>query len=169
MKRILFCLSGSLALSGGLMAQDSAPAARLGLPAASLGRPVAPTVRGQAPELSPVAGFPTLPKTMPKGAVAETPGNLPVPSPPMPMPAGPLVTPPPGGTVAGPIIYDPPGTTFGSSVPGGAVFGDLMSPSCPTPGCQTSWYTSAEALLSYRAPWAGAYSPRGGLDRGDRQ
>src|SRR4051812_48877653 len=57
MKGILLGLGCTLAVgSGGLLAQDAAPAARLGNPAATLGRPVQPTVRAQAPDITPAVG-----------------------------------------------------------------------------------------------------------------
>jgi hypothetical protein len=155
MKRILLSLGCTLALGPGLVAQDAAPAARLGRPAASLGRPVPPTVRGQEPDVTSAAGL--IPQVMPKTSAAGTPGStmpapLPMPSP-APIPGGPIVTIPPGGTVgSGPILMGP-GSTFATSpFPTGPIVADPMggcatgSP-CPTNAC--GWYTSAEALFWY--------------------
>jgi Putative beta barrel porin-7 (BBP7) len=141
MKRILLGLGFSLAIQGGLLAQDSAPAARLGLPGA-------PVIRAQSPDLN-NAAF-DLPKSMPKGKVAESPaatspGTLPVPSAGPTIssaPAGPL---PPGTPITGPVIIDPPGTP----VPGMPTTGEPMGV-CPVPGLpETKWYTTVEALIWY--------------------
>jgi hypothetical protein len=162
MKRILLGLGCTLAIgSGGLPAQDAAPAARLGRPAATLGRPVPDTVRGQAPDFA-TAAF-EVPKVMPKGTVAEsaTPGTLPVPGA-APAPAGPVVTVPSApGTISGPVIMDPggtyPGPIVGTPVPSGPVISDPVigcpTGGCPVPGAGNSnncgWYTSVEGLLWY--------------------
>lgn len=170
MKRILLGIGYSLAVVPGVLAQDNAPAARLGLPAASLGLPVH-TARAQAPDVTPAAGFPT-PKFMPKGSLTETPGTsaaapgtLPVPGAagvpisPGPaitiLPSGPL---PPGAIPSGPVIIDPPGTPF----PGGPMTGPLTGPLLgepPIPGMggasdPSQWYVAAEAL----AVWLKSYS-----------
>jgi len=166
MKGILLGLGCTLAVgSGGLLAQDAAPAARLGNPAATLGRPVQPTVRAQAPDITP-AVVQEAPKVMPKGAVGElsgpsVPGTLPVPSA-VPKSGGPVVTVPSGpGTISGPVIIDPPGAVtgpvVGAPIPTGPVISDPIVGGCPVGGCpvpgghQTNegWYTSVEALLWY--------------------
>lgn len=146
MKRILFGLGCSLVLPCSLLAQDRAPAARLGIPAAI-------TIRAQSPGIEPAAAF-EIPKAMPKGTVAElpsVPSPLPLPgTPPLPGgPAGPL----PPGAITGPMLSVPPGTIYGPPIPSGPV--TMMDPvlsggsACPTGGCQTqtNWYVGIEALL----------------------
>src|SRR5215211_2704549 len=144
MKRILLGLGCTLAVgSGGLFAQDAAPAARLGRPAASLGRPVPSTARGQAPELAPAVGF-DIPKVMPKGTVAESggpsvPGTLPVPAA-APRPSGPVVTvPPTPGIISGPVVTGPagpiPGPVVGPPIPTGPIVTDPFAGGCPVGGC----------------------------------
>lgn len=166
MKRILLGLGCTLAVgTGGLFAQDAAPAARLGRPAATLGRPIPETARGQAPDFATAAGF-EIPKVMPKGTTSDlagspTPGTLPVPGA-APIPSGPIVTvPSTPGTITGPVIVDPPGAysgpIVGGPVPSGPIVGDPLT-DCPTGGCPVpgiahsntgGWYTSVEGLLWY--------------------
>ena len=162
MKRVIVGLTCSLGLAAGsALAEDDAPAARLGRPAASLGRPMpdarAPIYRAAAPEI---------PKQMPKGKVGEEatpktdPGILPVPGgPSVPMLDGmPNVIPP--GAVTGPIVTGPvtsgpfdiaPGTVIGPE------FGDPMG-SCPIPGgtcgVPSRWYGGAEYLLYWMKSYA---------------
>ncbi|HKB02192.1 MAG TPA: BBP7 family outer membrane beta-barrel protein [Gemmataceae bacterium] len=167
MMRILLGLGCTVAIgSGGLVAQDAAPAARLGQPAATLGRPVPSTVRAQAPELAPAVGF-DIPKVMPKGTLTESPGasvpgTLPVPAA-VPRPTGPVVTvPPTPGAISGPVVTGPvgpiPGPVVGPPIPTGPIVTDPFAGDCPVGGCpvpmgvhsnNSGWYTSVEGLLWY--------------------
>jgi len=156
MKRILFGLGCTLVLPCSLLAQDRAPAARLGIPAA--------TIRAQSPGVEPAGVF-DIPKAMPKGTVSElpsAPSPLPLPgSPPMPVgPSGPLPSGSlPPGTIVGPMLSVPPGPIYGAPIPSGPVNMDpyvgvpsLMGAS-PT---QSNWYAGVEALAwlvnGYKAP-----------------
>jgi Putative beta barrel porin-7 (BBP7) len=161
MKRILYGLSCSLLIAPGVvLAQDAAPAARLG-------SPISPVVRAQSPEFATAAGLDITPKVMPKGRVSETgtPNPLPMPTSAAPVPGGPNVTIPPGGTVNSPVIIDPPGTPF----PTGPIMGDPLG-GCPVgEPCHTNsnsgWYTAVEGLLwwvkSYSVPALVTAGPAG--------
>jgi hypothetical protein len=163
MKRILLGLGGALVVSGSIFAQDR-PSARLGIP-------VAPTVRAQSPELQPAAGF-DIPKVMPKGAVAETPGTPPAPLPGsstavLPAPSSPPVV-SHGPTISGPVLMDPtsPPIPHGTMI-GGPIIGDPFMPP-PTPGFgedPSTWYVGVEALLwwvkSYSVPALVTTAPAG--------
>ena len=159
MKRFLVGLGCSLIFAPSeLLAQDSAPAARLGDPAATLGRPIA---RGQDPGLNPAAGFDLVPKVMPKGKVSESSSNptaLPVPNGAAPVPGGPVLSVPPGGTVGGPVSVYPTITSVGPPIPVGPGMGDPCVGGCPVGDSyqsnDTGFYTSVEALMW----WVKSYS-----------
>ena len=77
MKRILFGIGCTVALSAFPAAAQDGPAASLGRPAASLGRPVADSPAAPFQDVRPAAGFDIVPKAMPRGTVAETPTPAP--------------------------------------------------------------------------------------------
>jgi len=178
MKRILFGLGCSMALT-------ALPVAAQDRPAASFGRPVMDAPAYLSQDVRPAAAIDFVPKAMPKGTVSEAsilpaPGPMaPVPGaapaviamPPMPgpslgmpgvYPAGPI----PGG---GPVMVQPP--TMGGPVMmgGGPVIASPMG-DCGPAGCAAApmwggygvpapmsrWYASAEYLLwwlkGYEAP-----------------
>lgn len=160
MKRIVLGLGCSLAVVPCVLAQDAAPAARLGLPAT--------TVRAQAPDLT-SAAFP-IPKTMPKDTVTDTggtsgpatgstPATLPVPgAASLSAPPGPTLTIPPGPTgpiPSGPVIIDPPGTPIPNGAFGGPIVGGPPMPGgiIGQAGDPSRWYVAAEAM----AVWIKSY------------
>jgi hypothetical protein len=152
-----------LALGPGLLAQDSAPAARLGRPAATLGQP---TIRAQGPDVTSAVGVSVYPKpltgpAMPTSPIVSAPARLPMPT--AARAPGPVVTIPPGGptpgpTATGPLLPAPssPSTFASSPIPTGPIIADPLAGGCPTGGCPTpcptntsSWYTSVEGLFWY--------------------
>lgn len=160
MKRILLGLGSALLIPVGINAQESSPAARLG-------RPGEPTIRAQAPDVQPAAGF-EIPKTMPKGAVTETPSKS---TPVLPAPgfaAGPTPVVPPGATIVGPVINEPYTPSIGAPIPSGPAM--PFEPSYPmmgdTYGSDLSpWYVNAEILVAwlkaYRTPALATTGPTG--------